>query len=358
MTLKEHKKELVALCRRYGTPKYVNGGGGNISWKNENTLWIKASGTYLSQAGKDTLVAVKREPLQDLYRLPAPENSNQREAWAIQIIQSAVAESESGKRPSVETPLHDLLSAAFVVHTHPPLVNGMTCARDAESACRTLFPEAMWMPYVDPGVTLSLQAKQQIDEYVGIHGREPSIIFMQNHGLVVTADELSEIDRIHQQVFEVLKNSYRRAGVDTSRPVFQFEQATRHSPGLIDQDVQAAVILECNGISPAPGPLTPDHIVYSGVEPLQLIDEESVRRYREKIGTEPQLIIDEGSLYALGSTYSQAVVACELAADGEHVLRLTDAFGGVNYMTEEQWRFVVGWEAESYRQAVARNSQH
>ena len=115
-------------------------GGGNVSWKNKSTLWIKASGTYLSEADETTLVAVKREPLGDLYRTPAPADPNEREAWANQIVQSAVKDKVSSGRPSVETPLHDLFDTAYVVHTHAPLVNGLTCARNAESACRELFP--------------------------------------------------------------------------------------------------------------------------------------------------------------------------------------------------------------------------
>ena len=141
--MKEQIDSLVALCRRYGTSKFVNGGGGNVSWKNQDSLWIKASGTYLAEADETTLVAVNRKPLGDLYRSPVPEDASEREAWAKQIVQRAVKDDLSPGRPSVETPLHDLFEAAYVVHTHPPLVNGLTCARNAASACRDLFPDAL-----------------------------------------------------------------------------------------------------------------------------------------------------------------------------------------------------------------------
>jgi len=349
-------KELIALCHRYGTSKFVSGGGGNVSWKNKSTLWIKASGTYLAEADETTLVAVNREPLGELYRTPAPLESNERETWAKQIIQSAVEDSVSSRRPSVETPLHDLYEAAYVVHTHAPLVNGLTCARNAESACRELFPDALWVPYVDPGVTLCLQVKQQFEDYVRDHGAEPSVIIMQNHGLVVAANELAEIDLIHERIFRVLEDTYRKAGLDTDFPDFVAGKTDTFPASGLASDIDLGILaLECPGIHPSPGPLTPDHIVYSGVEPLTSVNSNAFTSYRERFGSNPQLLIHEGSLYALGTTGSQARTASALAADGAHVLRLTEAFGGANFMSEEQWRFVVNWEAEAYRQSVAES---
>jgi rhamnose utilization protein RhaD (predicted bifunctional aldolase and dehydrogenase) len=352
--LKKQIATLIALCHRYGTSRYVSGGGGNVSWKNNQTLWIKASGTYLSQADLSTLVTVRREPLGDLYRTPAPEDISEREDWANRIVQSAVTGDGSGARPSVETPLHDLFSADYVVHTHPPLVNGLACAKNAESACEELFPEALCVPYVDPGVTLCMQVKRQFEDYIRDHGCEPSVMVMQNHGLVVAADSLAEIDRIHEQVFRVLEEAYWNAGLDTASPDFGMEEASALLPSeLVIQDGTDPVVLKCTGIHPAPGPLTPDHVVYSGVEPFMRLNGNTLDTYRERFGSDPSLLIHDGTLYARGATHSRAKAACDLAADGALVFRLTDAFGGANFMHENQWRFVVNWEAESYRQSVA-----
>ncbi|MGD9020577.1 MAG: class II aldolase/adducin family protein [Lysobacterales bacterium] len=344
---------LIALCRRYGSSRYVSAGGGNVSWKNENTLWIKASGTYLANADESTLVAVQRKALGDLYQTTVPENSSEREAWAKQIIQQAVEDSESSGRPSVETPLHDLFEAAYVVHTHAPLVNGLTCARNAESACRRLFPEALWVPYVDPGVTLCLYVQRQFEDYVRGHGREPSLIIMQNHGMVVAADELAEIDRIHGRIFKVLEETYRKADLDMDNPEYELEGVSSFpAPELTGQAGPKPVILKCTGFQPVPGPLTPDHVVYSGVEPFYTANGDTLDAYRERIGSEPRLLVHENTLYVQESTHAKAKTACDLAADGALVLRLTEAFGGVNFMSEQQWRFVVSWEAESYRQSI------
>ncbi len=352
--MKNQINQLVALCHRYGTSRFVSAGGGNVSWKNGQTLWIKASGTFLADADATTLVAVKRERLGDLYRTPVPENTSEREAWAKHIVHQAVEPGASSGRPSVETPLHDLFAAAYVVHTHAPLVNGLTCARNAESACRKLFPEALWVPYVDPGVTLCLHVKRQFEDYVRNHGREPSLVIMQNHGLVVAADELAEIDLIHEQIFKALEATYKKAGLDTDCPEYQVEEVSSMMvTELAGHTGAEAVTLKCTGFQPVPGPLTPDHVVYSGVQPLYLANGDTLDSYRERFGSEPRLLVHEGTLYAQGATRARAKVACDLAADGAFVLGLTGAFGGANFMSEKQWRFVVNWEAESYRQSIA-----
>ena len=40
-------KTIVELSHEFGTPEYVKGGGGNTSFKDETTLWVKPSGTTL-----------------------------------------------------------------------------------------------------------------------------------------------------------------------------------------------------------------------------------------------------------------------------------------------------------------------
>lgn len=356
--LSETIEILVTLCHRYGSSKFVGGGGGNVSWKNKHTLWIKASGTYLVKTDATTLVAVRRDPLWELYRSAVPQDIGEREAWAQEIVRQAVEDFSSSGRPSVETPLHDLFDAAYVVHTHPPLVNGLTCARNAESACRDLFPQALWVPYVDPGVTLCLQVMRQFEDYVKTHGCEPSVVIMQNHGLVVAADELAEIDQIHGYIFDALEIAYNNAGLDTECPEFETEETDALPLAeRLGEAGQCGVTLKCTGIDPSPGPLTPDHIVYSGVEPFNPVNGNTLDDYRDRFGSDPRVLIHERTVYVRAATRSQANVACVLAADGAHVLRLTEAFGGANFMSDEQWRFVVNWEAESYRQSVAGHYQ-
>ena len=60
---------------------------------------------------------------------------------------------EEGKRPSVETPLHDFFPEAYVVHTHPVLINALACSRRGAEEARALFGDrVLWIPAVKPGL--------------------------------------------------------------------------------------------------------------------------------------------------------------------------------------------------------------
>ena len=46
---------------------------------------------------------------------------------------------DCGKRPSVETSLHEIIPYPFVVHTHPTMVNASLCSQKAEEKVNNLF---------------------------------------------------------------------------------------------------------------------------------------------------------------------------------------------------------------------------
>ena len=56
------------------------------------------------------------------------------------------------------------------------------------------------------------------------------------------------------------------------------------------------------------------------------------------------------TLVAAVGADAEADLALELAQDGALVMQLTEAFGGINYMTDAQREFIENWEVESYRQ--------
>ena len=133
-------------------------------------------------------------------------------------MENAVLPDSTG-RASVEAPLHSTLSARYVVHTHPTLVNGMTCARDGKAKCRTLFPDALWLDFIDPGFTLCIKVRQEILKYTQAHGREPALIFLKNHGVFVAGDSPAAIQSLYAHIFETLQAQYDKAGIVTHMAV-------------------------------------------------------------------------------------------------------------------------------------------
>ena len=130
----EDLQTIVELSHEFGTPEYVKGGGGNTSFKNEEILWVKPSGTTLAGLSEETFVTLDRAKVNELYDVETPTEPHAREELVKNFMGEAVR-NDAG-RPSVEAPLHNILETKFVVHTHALLVNGMTCAKDGEAVSR------------------------------------------------------------------------------------------------------------------------------------------------------------------------------------------------------------------------------
>ena len=100
--------------------------------------------------------------------------------------------------------------------------------------------------------------------------------------------------------------------------------------------------------------VTPDHLVYARAFPFSdQLTKEQVDAYRAKHGFAPKVVIHGDRIYGLGKTVKNAGLALLFAQDGAQVLKLSQAFGGVEYMTDAAREFIENWEVESYRQSVA-----
>ena len=342
-------KTIVELSREFGGINYVKGGGGNTSVKNDTTLWVKPSGTTLMGLTAETFVQMNREKINALYEVETPAEPAAREELVKNAMAEAV-ENDAG-RPSVEAPLHNVFDAKFVVHTHPALVNGLTCAKDGEAACKRLFPEALWVEYIDPGYTLCMVVRQRIADYKAAKGNEPSLLVLQNHGIFIAADSDEEIRALYASVMDTLSNEYARTEVSE---ILEIEEAGE-APETEAQikaifGADAAFVASSGMFGFAPGPITPDHLVYSKAFPFTgELSASGAATYKSERGYAPKVVVAGDRVYGIGNSQKNAELALELAQDGALVMQLTDAFGGVNYMTDAQREFIENWEVESYR---------
>lgn len=346
-------KIIVELSHEFGTPEYVKGGGGNTSFKNESTLWVKPSGTTLAGLQEDTFVTLNRAKVNELYDVETPADSHAREELVKNFMGEAVL-NDAG-RPSVEAPLHNILETKFVVHTHALLVNGMTCAKDGESVSKRLFPDALWVEYIDAGYTLCMVLKDRIDQYKAEFGRIPKIIMLKNHGIFISGDTAEEIRALYASVMNPLREEYAKLGINEDLRIQENSTdpaAESKIQEIFEEDasyVRSSGYFEC-----VPGPITPDHLVYARAFPFtDELTQEKADAYRAKHGFAPKVVIHGDRIYGLGKTEKNAGLALLFAQDGAQVLKLSEAFGGIEYMTDAAREFIENWEVESYREKVA-----
>ena len=349
--MNERLEKAAALSRRFGTSTYVVGGGGNSSVKDADTVWVKPSGSCLSAMEADTFIAMDRKKLLALDQIPLDAAVDQRETLAKKLLVEAVRPGASG-RPSVEAPLHNLFRAAYVIHTHPPLINGLLCAAEGARAAAKLFPNALWMDIVDPGLTLYRKAKQEIDRYKTIHGHEPEVIFIKNHGVFVAEDSPEKIIERYKTTFSRLSDEYRAAGLltDLTRGENASVSDGIRSIQAVFPKADCQTIISTAPFDAASGPPTPDHVVYMKAFPhTGDISRESIAAFRAENGYSPKIFVTRRAVYAVGTSLKNATLALEMACDAALIKQLAEAFGGIEYLPADARTFIENWEAESYR---------
>jgi rhamnose utilization protein RhaD (predicted bifunctional aldolase and dehydrogenase) len=381
--------EIVALSHRYGEGyDWVIAGGGNTSVKDDHTMWVKSSGTTLASITPDQFVAMDRAKLEKIWETTYPSDPEARERRALEDLMAARVNSSNGPRPSVETLMHALFPHRFVVHTHPTMLNGLTCARQGEAAVRSLFGDtALWVPTIDPGYTLARDMKTRVDQWLNDHdGSWPSIIIMQNHGLVVAAETIEEIDAIHESVNQKVRSAIERTPEmepeeRDSDPLREPAEAVAraladmyaaHGSALERPVVTAFSNPELQrraasreAMEPVSSAFSPDHIVYSGHKPCyvdlpegtnspQVLHSEvlhAVHEFCDTEDTEPKIVVIRGrAAVAVTPTERKTEIARLLFLNALQIAAFAESFGGSQFMPEDQIEFVRGWEVEKFRE--------
>jgi rhamnose utilization protein RhaD (predicted bifunctional aldolase and dehydrogenase) len=205
--MKPELKELIEISKFYGANKdYVIAGGGNTSYKDDSTIWIKASGQPLAELTEDGLVALSREKLHIISESIYPEQPSEREEQVKTDMFNSILGTDKSKRPSVETSLHEIINYRYIVHLHPTLINGLLCSRNAKSLTLKLFGEsAVFIPYTDPGYTLFKKLESEIILYRTRFSYDPQIIFLENHGSFVGANTTEDIKQIYNDIIRKIR---------------------------------------------------------------------------------------------------------------------------------------------------------
>lgn len=395
-------KELIEISHLYGKDSdFVIAGGGNTSCKNAQHLWIKASGTTLADITKDGFVQMNREGLAVIKSKRYPENSIKREEAIKNDLMKSRTNPGKGLRPSVETSLHDLLSYRFVVHTHPWKINALMCSKNAEEETRSLFDgNALFVPYTDPGYILFKEVMEKIEEYKSSHGKEPQMIFLENHGIFVSADETNDINSLYTYLIEtldrkfetyikqnpemnsemmntVLKGKIFSQQNPVSKPLFKifYDILNDLNPGQpLDAVMRTSPLISRftdsrENASEVKYAFTPDIIVYAKASPLFIpqIDfqkaeqgdpeplKEAFNEYFTENGYLPKILLAEKkALIALDTSAESAQKTAEVFEDAMKISLFTNVFGGPKFMNKRERAFIENWEVENYRRKMAK----
>ena len=337
---------LAEISRYYGkNPEYILAGGGNTSFKDEDTLYVKGSGLSLADADADSFVRMDRKALASIWVKQYPKGDGERESAVLADMMAARKPGDENKRPSVEALLHGILPFNFVVHLHPALVNGLTCSQYGEAAMKEIFgAKAIWIPSINPGYVLSKAVKTAMEDYCAVYNKPPAIIFLQNHGVFVGDDNVDGAKNIYSEIMDKIGERIKR------QPDFSGENRRVSTPqvsvisvmlaeiagasAFMQSSEVAAAVKDNISFASVSSAFTPDHIVYSGSDPLFIetetlvkaaLQEKSLQRaalfclwenHIQKTGRKPKIVaVQDLGVFGVGATEKAASLALDLFKD-------------------------------------------
>lgn len=376
--MKEALRQLIEISREYGNNKdFTIASGGNTSVKNEEVMYVKASGFELGKIGEEGYVALDRKMLEHLKTRTYSTNAAEREEQVkTDLLKSRLFPGQN-RRPSVEASVHHAIRYKFVIHMHPTLVNAVTCSKTAESTLRELFDDSIvFIPYITPGYILYREIENQNERYFAVHGKYPQIFFLQNHGVFVGAETTDEVRAIYTSIIDRIKSKIANEMIEDALPlneafvkILPAVRAAFSVNGLklarIRYNSLIRIFMESEEkLSHISNPFTPDGIVFCGVRPLIVDKFENVHdtlsdfrskleAFRKKSGYDPKIVLFRGlGVVAAGDNINAVNVAIDVFEDILKIAHYSLNFGGPNFMTPEHVKFIEEWEVEAYRKGL------
>mgnify|MGYP001162881873 CR=1 FL=1 len=335
--------ELAHVSAALGSdPLLIQGAGGNSSIKQGDTLWVKASGTWMRDAvARGIFVPVSLGQARE-----AAASGDERRLATISPMGEAAGES---LRPSIETALHALMPHAVVIHAHA--IESTTTSILAEGAAR--FSDAMnsakiagaFLTYVKPGAPLAAAVAS-----VFATGSRPDVLLLQNHGVVVGAETPSAAAALLRRVEAALALPARdlpEADLESVRDLEteEFALCAAHCGAACDAHLFAVMTDRA---------LMPDQVVFLGgaAAPVQADPrvDQALRRMHERAGVEPSLVYVKGvgALARRSLTEGALAMAQALAEIGR---RIPERAAVTGLSIEQAWE-LADWDAEKFRQRL------
>ena len=330
---------------------YVQGGGGNTSVKLADGLMaIKASGFCLSDITPNKAYAVlDGAAIRDFYLTSEPEQfENVETAGSTKAKESVkVIDGLEQLRPSVEAGFHSVLKT-FVVHTHSVYANLAACAVNCEEICTAAFEGAdySWgmVSYVDPGANLTFAIRNELTRVEEKTGKTPSIIIMQNHGIIAHDDDPDKVLALHADANARLAKQYGMTGDD-----FPAVSVREVEPGLYE--ASTPYLTE----SIASGKYTEQFLLEQPLYPDQMVFLiGSFSMDNEKV-EEGQCVAytDSGKVLMRMDSKKAQVTAETLTAIVFIINHIWAAGNPLSTMGEAAKHFIANWESEKYRKSLA-----
>lgn len=319
------------LCTKLGINSLLTqGAGGNYSWKSEDSLFIKASGMWLSEAqSKNIFVELNRRK----YLADLKKNS-----FDIDLMNY----SQNGLKPSIETSMHALLPHKYVIHLHPVKVLSVLIQNNWQSVIQEKLKNSSiafnLVGYHKPG--------KELAEAINIAKNQSpnaNLFFLKNHGIIVAENDFESFKYLLSRTLTCFtyegppnEDNYTSELELSDVPNYLNFKHPAISK-LISENIFQKT-LEQNWR------LYPDHIVFMGMHPIFISKFDPVI-YEKKCS--PVIFFDVSKGCYIQENHTKAQLA-QLKCYFDVLLSIDD-YSSIDSLTEKDSLELLNWDAEKYR---------
>jgi HAD superfamily hydrolase (TIGR01549 family) len=337
--------KFIELCKYCGE-RYdlVQAGGGNISFKMDNFMYIKSSGCLLSDIDiNKNYVCLNKNNISDNLNNIDNDNKSFRENKAKQLCDESIIFLKKYK-PSIETTMHSL-TKKYTVHLHPLQFLKICGLEKCIDLLNKRFNNICFIDYFTPGIDVALELKKKY--------KNEDLIFLKNHGIVLTSDNIENlynllnntIDKL-EEIVKINYNEYKYTNY-ISKLMNNISKKFTVSYLCCDSTVKQ---LFNNNINLKP--YFPDKLVYCGIDIVNLEgnpdnDLRTIIKYNNKFNELPKLFLYLTNIYINSYSIKKCIEIETLLKS--HILSYDEQN---KTLSDEENSYLNNWDAEKYRKRI------
>ncbi|WP_345976474.1 class II aldolase/adducin family protein [Sulfurimonas sp. HSL3-7] len=347
-------------------------GGGNTSYKSDETLYVKGSGWNLIDIEEPGFSPVDLAVLQEM--------ATRKELSDSQMVkeQRAALRKADAPNPSIEAILHAIIPFAFVDHTHADAIVTISNTPNGKEMLREIYGyNVLLIDYVMPGFILSKQIYEQTRDidWSALEG-----IILLNHGLFTFDDDAK---RSYEKHIDLVTKAEAYIQANTTLPTkceprdldgTFFDTLIQKVSELRGTAITAVILdsVQACALSKLPdleeilskGELTPEHVIR--IKPFPAVIDEDVqeglqqfvnnyRRYFEENADSKHICLDLAPRYAMikgfgavafGKDEKEANVIADIVEHTVKAMLTAEQLGGWKSLKPSDVFDMEYWELE------------
>lgn len=316
--------------------EYVQGAGGNVSWKIDSKIWVKASGKWLSQALKENIyVEVNRDNALDNilkgdFDQPITTNDN------------------SDLRPSIETIFHILMPHQVVIHLHAIKPLAILIQKNYKEIFRKLLKDHLsyeFIDYIKPGTELGKSIHFKL-----MSNNDIDVFFLQNHGIIIGGDSIKQADDILKLIISKVEEYLSNKSLDelikknniAPKKLFINDKVLN----LLDDNELNMIVFSDKLISHVKysWAYAPDHVVFLGSKPFIYDSVDQIESCNEI----PQLAFIKGLGIYVDESWNLSKYE-QLICFYDVMKNATSNLTEINLLKPSQINELINWDSEQFR---------